>query len=114
LQVWVRKIAKFIAKERVPLSIIVEVRRKQAHTATLDVLTDALLDSLGRNNAPFRNIVGAKADPVRRARALMLLQELTYACETYLEDTTDACGRALLRVAAEDFHTFLSKESSAF
>lgn len=111
LYAWVRKVARFIAKERVPLSIIVEVRRKQAYTATLDVLTNELLDSLGANNAAFRYIGGAKADPARRARALMLLQELTYACEIHLEDTADACGRELLRVAAEDFHAFLSRSA---
>jgi AcrR family transcriptional regulator len=110
MQSWVRKVARFIAKERMPLSIIVEVRRKHAYTATLDVLTNELLDSMGTNNAPFRSIGAAKADPARRARALMLLQELTYACEIHLEDTSDTCGRELLLVAASDFHAFLTKE----
>jgi AcrR family transcriptional regulator len=113
LQAWVRKVARFIARERVPLSIVVEIRRKQAYAATLEALTDELLESLGRNNPSLRGIVGASADPVRRARALMLLQELTYACETHLEDTSDACGRALLGVAAEDFHAFVSREPEA-
>ncbi len=108
MESWVRKVARFIAKERVPLSIIVEVRRKHAHAATLDVLTNELLDSMGTNNAPFRDIGSAKPDPRRRARALMLLQELTYACEVHLEDTSDPCGKELLRVAAQDFHAFLA------
>ena len=112
MQGWVLKIARFIAKERMPLSIIVEVRRKHAHAAALDTLTDELLDSMGANNPAFRDIVGAKADPPRRARALMLLQELTYACEIHLEDTSDACGRELLRVAAEDFHRFLAADDA--
>ena len=42
----------------------------------------------------------------------MLLQELTYACEIHLEDTSDACGRQLLQVAAEDFHAFLAASST--
>jgi len=109
---WVRKVARFIAKERVPLSIILEVRRKHAYAAVLDRLTDALLESLGGNNDGLRNVTGPQADPVRRARALMLLQELTYACEIYLEDRSDACGRALLEVAAEDFHAFLTRAKS--
>jgi AcrR family transcriptional regulator len=109
LESWVRKIARFIAEERVPLSIIVEVRRKHAHRDTLDALTDQLLESMGANNAPFRNITGASADPARRARALMLLQELTYACEIHLEDPCDSCGRELLRVAAADLHRSLAE-----
>ena len=108
IQSWVRKVARFIAKERVPLSIIVEVRRKHAYAATLDDLTNGLLDSMGENNAPFRDLGSARANPTRRARALMLLQELTYACEIHLEDTSDACGRELLLVAGADFHAFLA------
>jgi hypothetical protein len=45
---------------------------------------------------------------VLRARALMLLQELTYACEIYLDDAEEAYAKALLNVTAEDFHAFLS------
>jgi hypothetical protein len=62
---------------------------------------------MGASNSPFRDIGSAKANPARRARALMLLQELTYACEVHLESTSDPCGRELLLVAAEDFHAFL-------
>jgi AcrR family transcriptional regulator len=111
MEAWVRKVARFIAKERVPLSIIVEVRRKRAYGATLDVLTNELLDSMGTNNPAFSGIGREKGDPARRARALMLLQELTYACEIHLEDTSEACGRALLRVAAEDFCRFLTENA---
>lgn len=104
---WVGKVARFIAKERMPLSIIVEVRRKQAYTAAMASLTDALLDSLGQNNPQFGDTTGPAANPLMRARALMLLQELIYACETHLEDESDPCGTALLQVAAEDIHAFL-------
>jgi AcrR family transcriptional regulator len=110
LRSWVRKVARFIAKERVPLSIVVEVRRKQAYSATLDLLTDELLNSMGASNPAFRDSGSARAEPARRARALMLLQELTYACEVHLENTSDPCGRELLLVAAEDFHAFLHRE----
>ena len=105
VRTWVGDVASFIAKERAPLSIIVEVRRRKGFSAALDQLTDELLDSLGENNPRFR---GAGAAPAPRARALMLLQVLTYACEVYLEDPDNRCGQALLDVAAEDFHAFLA------
>jgi hypothetical protein len=63
---------------------------------------------LGENNPQFRGTGNVNSDPVRRARALMLLQELTYACEVYLEDTSSYCGQALLCVVAQDFHAFLA------
>jgi AcrR family transcriptional regulator len=105
---WVDRIARFIAKERMPLSIIVEVRRKHAYGPAMEKLTDELLLSLGQNNPRFRNTTGPAADPEQRAKALMLLQELIYACETHLEDETDPCGQALLRVAAEDIWRYLT------
>jgi AcrR family transcriptional regulator len=105
---WVDRIARFIAKERMPLSIIVEVRRKHAYGPAMDKLTEELLLSLGQNNPQFRNTTGAAAEPLRRARALMLLQELIYACETYLEDRCDPCGQALLQVVAEDIYACLN------
>ncbi len=104
---WVDRIARFIGKERMPLSIIVEVRRKHDYAPAMENLTEALLLSLGANNPRLRDTTGPAADPVRRARALMLLQELIYACETHLENQADPCGQALLRVAAEDIWGYL-------
>jgi len=104
---WVDGIAAFIARERVPLSIIVEVRRRHAFADTMQQLTDDLLAALATNNPAWSEINTAHFDPAQRARALMLLQELTYACEVHLEDVADPCGQALLQIAAEDFHANL-------
>lgn len=105
---WVGAVAGFVAKERTPLSIIVEVRRRQGFSAVLGQLTNDLLNSLGEHNPRFRGSGAIDAPPARRAKALMLLQVLTYACEVHLEDPDDACGQALLDVAAADFHAFLT------
>ena len=112
VRAWVGEVASFVAKERTPLSIIVEVRRRQGFNAVLGQLTNDLLNSLGANNPPLRASGSADAPPARRAHALMLLQELTYACEVHLENPGDACGQALLNVAAEDLHAFLSRPQS--
>jgi AcrR family transcriptional regulator len=106
---WVDEIAAFIASERVPLSIIVEVRRRRGFAGTMEHLTNELLSALATNNPSFRGVAGETPDPKVRARALMLLQELTYACEMHLEDATDPCGQALLKIIAEDFHSFLAQ-----
>ena len=105
---WVKSVSKFVAKERVPLSIIVELRRDPDTMATLEDLTEGLLLGLGQNNAPFREAANRDARPGLRARALMLLQELTFACEYYLDDTESSLGSALLQVTARDFHQFLT------
>ena len=106
---WIGNVAKFVAKERVPLSIILELRRNKAHTAALETLTGQLLAGMGEHNPRFREAARSDADPVLRARGLLLLQQLTYACEVYLDNKNDARGKALLAVTAEDFTIFLSK-----
>jgi AcrR family transcriptional regulator len=110
LKLWVRKVARFVAKELVPLSIILELRRTNQDTEALEKLTCELLAALGENNPAFREASHEAASPRLRARGLMLLQELTYACEIHLSDTGDARGKALLDVAAEDFLVFLSNQ----
>ena len=112
LNLWVGQVAIFVAKERVPLSIILELRRTHEDTDALEKLTRELLAGLGENNSPFREASREDAGAKLRARGLMLLQELTYACEIHLDDTDDARGNAMLEVAAEDFFAFLSSPES--
>jgi AcrR family transcriptional regulator len=107
LQRWIANVARFVAKERVPLSIILELRRNKTHTAALENLTAELLAGLGEHNPPFREAARSDADPMLRARGLLLLQELTYACQVFLDDKSDPRSKALLAVTAEDFRAFL-------
>jgi AcrR family transcriptional regulator len=109
VQKWIGQVTKFVAKERVPLSIILELQRNRAYAGALSNLTTELLTGLGENNPPFRAAAHEDADPLLKARGLLLLQELTYACEVYLDNPDHAFGKALLRVTAEDFHGFLSR-----
>ena len=113
IRAWVGEVARFIASERVPLSIIVEVRRRQGFGETLDALTTDLIAGLTANNPRLRGALASPPDPAARARALMLLQELTYACEVHLEDPADPAGLALLDVAAQDFHACLGGSDAA-
>ena len=106
---WVRKVARFVHKESVPLSIILELRRRNEGVNALEGLTRELLEGLGENNPAFRVAAREDADPMLRARGLLLLQELTYACEIHLSDLGDARGKAMLLIAAEDIHVFVTR-----
>ena len=108
LNLWIKKVVQFVAKELVPLSIILELRHANQSLDALEKLTCELLAGLGENNPPFRDASHEDASPMVRARGLMLLQALTYACEMHLADMRDARGKALLKVVAEDFIAFLS------
>ena len=106
---WIGTVVEFVAKEKVPLSIILEVRRRdKAQMAAMRTLSNELFAGLGERNPPFWEAAHEPADNLLRARALLLLQELVYSCELYLDapDKTDAA--ALLKVTAEDFCRFLA------
>jgi len=109
LNLWVKKVVQFVAKELVPLSIILELRHANQDLDALEKLTCELLAGLGENNPPFHDASHEDATPMVRARGLMLLQSLTYACEIHLANTHDARGKALLKVVAEDFLAFLTR-----
>jgi AcrR family transcriptional regulator len=104
---WIRKVVTFVEKERVPLSIILEMRRDRDYSGALDALTSDLLTALGENNPAFRDAATANANPQQRARALLLFQELTFTCELFLFRPKDDLSKALLTVTAEHFHAFL-------
>jgi hypothetical protein len=71
-------------------------------------MTSELLAAIGANNPRFREAADPASEPLLQARGLMLLQELTYACSLYLEDTSAPRGKALLQVAAKDVWEFVS------
>lgn len=108
VQRWIRQVTKFVAKERVPLSIILELRRAKTHAAALERLTSELLAGLGERNPRFREAARLDADPMLRARGLLLLQQLTYSCQVFLDVKGDARSKAMLAVTAEDFTAFLN------
>ena len=109
INTWVTRVAKFVAKERAPLSIIQETRVRSRDAAEFDKVIHELLRAIGANNPVFEEAARPEADVMLRARALMLLEELTYACGVFNEDAKDARAKALLKIAAEDFHAFLNK-----
>jgi AcrR family transcriptional regulator len=113
LQKWIEEVTKFVAKERAPLSIVLEVRRTSpAHMLTLETLTGELLAGLGENNPPFRDAAEGKCAETMRARAILLLRALTYSCDLYLDDPNKEYAKALLQVTAEDFHAFLAQDEA--
>ena len=108
VQRWATDVARFVTREQVPLSIILEVRRNRAYSGAMENLTGELLAGLGTNNPILAESAETGSDPLARARALMLLQELTYACEINLIYPGGPAAKALLQVTAQDFHAFLS------
>ena len=107
VQRWIRKVADFVATERVPLSIILEMRRDRTYSKALDELTFELIAAMGANNEVFSEASRAKVDPMLRAKGLLLFQELTFTCEQFLDAPDDARSKALIKVTAQHFHAFL-------
>jgi AcrR family transcriptional regulator len=113
LQKWIEEVTKFVATERAPLSIILEVRRtSRNHMLTLETLTGELLAGLGEHNPPFRDAAAGKSAVTTRARAILLLRALIYSCDLYLDDPAKEYTKALLQVTAEDFYAFLGQDEA--
>lgn len=108
LHAWVKRVAKFVAKESAPLSIIQEARSRSRDSAEFETISNDLISAIGANNPRFIQAVAPDAEPIVRARAVLLLSELTYACGIVAEDPGGANAKAMLRVVAEDFHRFLT------
>jgi len=108
---WIRRVVRFVAAERLPLSIIKELRRDRDYIPALESLTAELMSGLGERSARFRLAASPDADPAIRARGLLLFQELTYVCELALDQPDDARAKAALRVTAENLHAFLAADA---
>lgn len=106
---WIKKVVAFVRKERVPLSIIIEMRRDHSYIAALDELTMQLVSAMGENNSAFRDATAPGADPMLRARGILLFQELTFTCEQVLDHPNDENSKALVRITAQHFHDFLAQ-----
>lgn len=106
---WIKKVVAFVRKERMPLSIILEMRRDRFNIAALDELTLRLVSALGENNAAFRAATDPDADPMMRARGILMFQELTFTCEQVLDHPNDENSKALVVVTAQHFCDFLAE-----
>jgi AcrR family transcriptional regulator len=108
LRRWIDGNIKFLAEERVPFSILVDLRANRADAIDLNQVTLELMAAIGEVAPPFRAAVVDDADPMLRARAMQLYLELTFACGIYLEDPDDRYRQAMLEITAQDFHAYLS------
>ena len=109
LDQWIRKVERFAAHELVPLSILQELRSRNQNPAAVWSVISELLSGLGEANPIFRESSREDGDPMIRAQGLMLLQDLAFSFEVYMTDKSDARGKALLKVLAQNFYAFLSR-----
>jgi AcrR family transcriptional regulator len=105
---WIDENIRFLAEERVPFSILVDLRANRADAIDLNALTLELMTGVGEVVPSFREAVSDDADPMLRARTMQLYLLLTFACGMYLENPDDRYCKAMLEIAAQDWHSYLS------
>lgn len=108
LRHWIGENIRFLEQERVPFSILVDLRANRAAAIDLNQLTLELMEGIGEVVPSFREAVAEDADPLVRARAMQLYLELTFACTIYLENPGDPYREAMIEITARDFHAYLS------
>jgi AcrR family transcriptional regulator len=106
---WIERVIAFLVEERMSFLILVELRGVRSHEVDLDGITLELMAGVGANNPLFADAAKAGADPALRARALLLFQQLTFACALHIENPQDRYARAMLDVVAGELHLHLSR-----
>jgi AcrR family transcriptional regulator len=103
---WLLEVVDFVAVEKVPLAILQETSR--AGTQSLEQLMFDILSALGRKVPAFeRAAKRQRSDLLLRARAAILIAELTFVCSHIAKGAERDFARALLRAIAESFHDFI-------
>jgi AcrR family transcriptional regulator len=110
LRHWIDENIRFLVEERVPFSILIDLRANRADAIDLNALTLELMRGIGERVPAFREAASEQAEPLQRARAMQLYLELTFACSIYLEGPTDPYRKAMLEITARDFHAYLSAQ----
>jgi AcrR family transcriptional regulator len=107
---WIFENFRFVARERVPFAILVDLRATRADVIDLNQLTLELMGGIGEVVPAFRRAVADDADPMLRARALQLYLQMTFACGLWLEDPENPHSKAMCEITAQDFHAWLSAQ----
>lgn len=102
---WIRKSVAFAEKELVHLSIFEDV--KHVFPEGVEKLIHDLTTAMGANNLIFREAAKATASPALRAKALLLLQEVTYTSRWCCESSDAELSDAMVMATAKSFTDFL-------
>ena len=102
---WIRDLSGFVEKELIPLSIFEDV--KHVLPEGVDKLIGSLTAAMGANNPIFAAASKKTASPELRAKALLLLTELTYTSRWYCESHDREMAEALVVITAKAFTQFL-------
>ena len=114
---WMDDMSGFFEAEQVPISIIINASPFQQRWPALQDLTQAALSALGTHNAAFRVAAEKGGDLGLRAKAALLLMQLTLISPVGREQGGEEGGsarqaswNASLRLAvAEAFHDFVHR-----
>ena len=102
---WIEQVSAFAENELIQLTIIEDVRH--VFPQGMDELAADLTLAMGENNPIFRKAASDKASPELRAKAMLLLQELTYTSRWLCEVKDREMSEAMVRLTARAFTDFL-------
>lgn len=103
---WIKKSAAFAEKELVHLSIFEDARH--VYPEGVSRLINDLIMAMGEQNPIFREAARKDASPALRAKALLLLQEVTYTSRWYCESADRELSEAMVVSTARALTDFLS------
>lgn len=104
---WIENLSDFFERERAPIAIALEASQLHHEAPFMQDLRQAVLEGLGRNNRAFALAATSSGDLVVRARAVLLVNQLTMISRAALRGGDKDWIAAMRLVVAEQFHEFL-------
>lgn len=109
---WIATLSRFIAAERVPTILIVELANGEESPAPLQRIGSDLLMALANRYPAFaRALADSPEQALSRAWADVVLREIGWACLRHARNE-GAASIAALRVAADLLHQFIHEDFS--
>jgi AcrR family transcriptional regulator len=105
---WIDGLADFFEREQISLAILAEPGSVLAAQAPTADLVQRILTGLGRNNPAFRK-AAAESDPDVKARAVLLVLQLTFVGQAPQRGSSRAWTKSLQRALAESFEEFIRR-----
>ncbi|HEX7855190.1 MAG TPA: TetR/AcrR family transcriptional regulator [Sphingobium sp.] len=110
IDVWIARLARFVATERVPTILIVELANGEDSPAPLQQIGSDLLTALANRYPAFsRALQDGPERTLWRAWADTILREMGWACLRYARDE-GAASVAALQVAADLIYLFVHEK----
>jgi AcrR family transcriptional regulator len=104
---WIENLSDFFERERAPIAIALEAGQIHQGAGFMRDLMQNVLEGLGKHNRAFEVAAAPTGELVVKARAVLLVNQLTTISRSALRGGDESWNVAMRVAVAEQFHEFL-------